>query len=160
VFFAGGAGAGPATLWQQLHRADPHLLLLGSSAMAIPSFASQIGAASASTYLTTPMLAAGQYPPAASRVLADYRRHFGVSGSPYALYGFEAMSVVLAAIRDAGARGDNRQTVIDAFFAMRNRNSVLGRYSVGADGETTLARYGVDRVANGRLVSWHVLSVP
>ena len=160
VFLAGGGGAGTVALWQQLHRADPHLLLLGTSAMAIPSFASQIGPASASTYLTTPMLAAAQYPPTASRVLADYRRHFGVGASPYALYGFEAMSVVLDAIRDAGARGNNRQAVIDAFFAMRDRNSVLGRYSVRADGETTLARYGVDRVVNGHLVWNRVLAVP
>ena len=160
VFLAGGGGAGTVALWQHLHRADPHLLLLGSSAMAIPSFASQIGAASASTYLTTPMLAAAQYPPTASRVLADYRRHFRVGASPYALYGFEAMSVVLDAIRDAGARGNNRQAVINAFFATRDRNSVLGRYSVAADGETTLARYGVDRVVNGRLVWNRVLAVP
>jgi branched-chain amino acid transport system substrate-binding protein len=160
VFFAGGGGAGTAALWQQLHSADPHLLLLGTSAMAIPSFASQLGAASASTYLTTPMLAAAQYPPAAARVLADYRRRFGLDASPYALYGFEAMTVVLDAIRNAGARGNNRQAVIDAFFAMRDRNSVLGRYSVGAEGEATPARYGVDRVANGRLAPWRVLAVP
>ena len=160
VFFAGGAGAGTLALWRQLQRADPHLLLLGTSAIAIPSFASQIGPASASTYLTTPMLATAQYPPAAARVLADYRRHFGAGASPYALYGFEAMSVVLDAIRNAGARGNNRQAVIDAFFAMRDRNSVLGRYSVDAGGETTPARYGVDRVLNGRLVPWRVLAVP
>jgi branched-chain amino acid transport system substrate-binding protein len=160
VFFAGGGGAGTVALWQQLHSADPHLLLLGTSAMALPSLASQIGAASASTYLTTPMLAAAQYPPAAARVLADYRRHFGLNASPYALYGFEAMSAVLAAIRNAGARGNNRQAVIDAFFAMRDRNSVLGRYSVGAEGETTPARYGVDRVVNGRLAPWRVVAVP
>jgi branched-chain amino acid transport system substrate-binding protein len=160
VFFAGSGGAGTVALWQQLHGADPHLLLLGTSAMAIPSFASQIGAASASTYLTTPMLATAQYPPAASRVLADYRRHFGADASPYALYGFEAMNVVLDAIRSAGARGNNRQAVIDAFFAMHDRNSVLGRYSVDPDGETTPARYGVDQVVNGRLVPWRVLAVP
>src|SRR5262249_17329142 len=47
VFFAGSGGAGTVALWQQLHRADPHLLVLGTSAMAIPSFVSQIGAASA-----------------------------------------------------------------------------------------------------------------
>ena len=70
------------------------------------------------------------------------------------------MSVVLDAIRNAGARGNNRQAVIDAFFAMRDRNSVLGRYSVDAGGETTPARYGVDRVVNGRLAPWRVLAVP
>jgi branched-chain amino acid transport system substrate-binding protein len=160
VFFAGDGGAGTVALWQQLHSADPHLLLLGTSAMAIPSLASQLGAASASTYLTTPMLATAQYPPAAARVLADYRRHFGLDASPYALYGFESMSAVLDAIRKAGARGNNRQAVIDAFFATRDRNSVLGRYSVGAEGETSPARYGVDRVVNARLAPWRVLAVP
>ena len=36
VFFAGGAGPGTVALWQALHRADPQLLLLGSSALAVP----------------------------------------------------------------------------------------------------------------------------
>ncbi len=47
----------------------------------------------------------------------------------------------------AGKRGNNRQAVIDAFFATRDRDSVLGRYSIEPDGETTLSSYGVDRVS-------------
>jgi branched-chain amino acid transport system substrate-binding protein len=86
----------------------------------------------------------------ATRVLGDYRRQFGGQPSAYALYGFEAMSVVLDAIRRAGSHGNDRQTVIDRFFATAGRDSVLGRYSMRADGETTLSRYGVDRVVNGR----------
>jgi branched-chain amino acid transport system substrate-binding protein len=150
VFFAGGAGSGTATLWQALHRADPHLLLLGSNTLANTSFTAAIGAAGSQTYLTTPILALGDYPPAAARVLADYRRHFGGGPGASALYGFEAMSVVLDAIRAAGSRGNDRQTVIDRFFATKERDSVLGRYSVQADGETTFSRYGVDRVRDGR----------
>jgi len=144
---------GTIALWRQLHSADPDLLLLGSSSMAGESFTSQIGAAAANTYLTTPVLAPGLYPPAGQRVLRDYRRAFGgAEGGPYALYGYEAMSVVLEAIRSAGARGNDRQTVIDRVFATRNRDSVIGRYSIESDGETTLSRYGVDRVLDGRPV--------
>ena len=120
--------------------------------MVSEAFTSAIGAAAASTYLTTPALALGQYPRAAARMLEDYRRHFGGDPGPYALYGYEAMSVVLAAIRRAGARGNDRQAVIESFFATRNRASVLGSYSIQPDGETTLSRYGVDRVQNGRPV--------
>jgi branched-chain amino acid transport system substrate-binding protein len=80
-------------------------------------------------------------------VLSDYRATFGEEGSAYALYGYEAMTVVLDAIRNSGARGNDRQTVIDRVFATKNRNSVLGRYSVEPDGETTLSQYGVDRVS-------------
>jgi branched-chain amino acid transport system substrate-binding protein len=150
VFFAGGAGAGTVTLWRALHRADPHLLLLGSSAMIGSDFASAIGPAGATTYLTTPVLALNEYPPAAKRVLDDYQRQFGGLPGAYALYGFEAMSVVLDAIGRAAPHGNDRQTVIDRFFATAGRDSVLGRYSMQADGETTLSRYGVDRIVGGR----------
>ncbi len=159
VFFAGGSGAGTVALWKQLHSADPHLLLLGSSTLVNATFTSEIGAAAASTYLTTPMLATDSYPPSAQGVLSDYRRRFGEAGGPYALYGYEAMSVVLDAIRAAGSHGKDRQTVIDRFFATKGRDSVIGRYSIEADGETTLSRYGVDRVVHARPVFYRALSV-
>ncbi len=159
VFFAGGGGAGTVALWRQLHGADPHLKLLGSSAMAENSFASAIGAAGASTYLTTPVLAPAEYPSSAQRVLADYRRHFGGQPGAYALYGYEAMSVVLESIRRAAARGNDRQAVIDQFFATRDRDSALGRYSMQDDGEPTFSLYGVNRIANGRLVHDRAIDV-
>ncbi len=152
VFFAGGPQPGAAALWRALHRADPGLLLLGENALISPEFTGAIGAAASQTYLTTPILPLSDYPPASARVLADYRRHFGGEPGPYALYGYEAMSVVLDAIRRAGEHGNDRQSVIDRFFDTTDRNSVLGRYSVLASGETTLARYGVDRVSHGRAV--------
>jgi branched-chain amino acid transport system substrate-binding protein len=69
------------------------------------------------------------------------------------------MTVVLDAVRNSGARGNDRQTVIDRVFATRNRSSVIGRYSVEADGETTLSRYAVDRVGAGRAVFLRALTV-
>ncbi len=153
VFFAGGDGPGPVALWQALHSADPHLLLLGSSSMASEEFTSQIGAAASTTYVTTPILPESFYPRSARRVLSDYRRQFGGEATPYVLYGYEAMSVVLDSIRRAREHGNDRVAVIDRYFATRNRDSVLGRYSVQPNGDTTLSRFGVDRVSGGgRLV--------
>ncbi len=159
VFFAGGTGTGTVALWKQLHSADSRLLLLGSSDMVNSSFTAEIGAAAASTYLTTPILPVDLYPHAAVSVLAEYRLRFGSEGDADALYGYEAMSVALAAIRNAGLRGNDRQTVVDRFFAIKHRESVLGRYSIEPDGETTLARYGVDRVLDGQAVFYKVLNV-
>jgi branched-chain amino acid transport system substrate-binding protein len=159
VFFAGGGKAGTVALWRALHGADPRLLLLGSSAMASESFTSQIGSAASTTYLSTPILPTDLYPASAQRVLRDYRKSFGGDPGPYALCGYEAMSVVLAAIRSAGTRGNDRQAVIDRFFATRRRDSVLGRYSMQANGETTLSRYGVDRVRGGRPVFYRAIEV-
>ena len=158
VLFAGGGGPGTVALWRELHSADPHLLLLGTSSMLSEAFTSALGDAAAETYLTSPLLAPALYPPLAGRVLSEYRRSFAGEAGPYALYGYEAMSVVLAAIRRAGSRGNDRQAVIDQFFATSNRDSVLGRYSMQPDGETTLTRYGVDRVRGGRAVFDHTIS--
>jgi branched-chain amino acid transport system substrate-binding protein len=159
VFFAGGTQTGTAALWRALHRAEPKLLLLGTSALEEPTFTGAIGAAGSQTYLTTPILPLADYPPPAARVLADYRRRFGGRPGPYALYGYEAMSVVLDAIRRAADRGNDRQTVIDRFFQTKDRHSVLGTYSVLASGETTLSRYGVDRVSDGRAVFYRAFDV-
>ncbi|MFI5004974.1 MAG: branched-chain amino acid ABC transporter substrate-binding protein [Solirubrobacterales bacterium] len=159
VFFAGRGGAGAASLWRQLHAADARLLLLGSSTMTDKSFTTGIGAAAVSTYLTTPVLATGLYPRSATPVLEDYRRRFGGEGGAYALYGYEAMRVVLDAIRQAGSHGNERQAVIGRFFAVKNRDSVLGRYSIEANGDTTLARYGVDRVVNGEATFYRAIVV-
>jgi branched-chain amino acid transport system substrate-binding protein len=62
------------------------------------------------------------------------------------------MSAVLDAIRRAGSHGNNRPDVIRSFMATRDRSSVIGRYSIEPDGETTLKSYGVERVAGGRPV--------
>jgi branched-chain amino acid transport system substrate-binding protein len=159
VFLAGSEGPGTVALWRDLYRAEPNLLLLGSSSMDSESFTAQIGAAGANTYLTTPVLPVRLYPPAAQGVLRHYRSVFGAEGGPYALYGYEAMTLVLDAVRSAGARGNDRQTVIDSVFATRNRNSVIGRYSVRSDGETTLSQYGVDRVSGGRPVFLRALPI-
>jgi branched-chain amino acid transport system substrate-binding protein len=157
LFFAGGGESGAAALWRQLHAADPSLVLLGSSTMVNETFTSAIGAAAASTYLTTPALSESGYPSQAASMLGDYRRQFGAEGGPYALYGYEAMSVVLEAIRRAGARGNDRTAVIRSFFATRERHSVLGTYSILPNGETTLSRYAVDRVRHGKPVFYRAI---
>jgi branched-chain amino acid transport system substrate-binding protein len=159
VFLAGGPGPGMVALWKQLHAANPRLLLLGSSAMASDAFTSQLGAAAGSTYLTTPVLPLAMYPPSAQRVVSDYRRTFGSDAGPYALYGYEAMNAVLDAIRAAGARGNERQAVMDRFFAAGHADSVLGPYTIRADGETTSSRYAVDRVQGGRPSFYRALEV-
>jgi branched-chain amino acid transport system substrate-binding protein len=157
VFLAGLAGTGAAALWRELHHADPHLLLLGSSDLVGEPFTAHIGSAAADTYLTTPTLAISQYPPAAQRVLGAYRRTFGVQGGAEALYGYEAMTLVLDAIRAAGEHGNDRQTVIDSVLSTRDHDSVIGEYSIGADGESTISRYGVDRVQAGHPVFYRAI---
>lgn len=157
VFFSGGTGPGAVKLWRQLHAANPDLWLLGSNSMVNAAFTKQIGGAGASTLLTTPIVAAHLYPASAQHLFAVYRARFGEAPSPYALYGFETMNVVLLAIRRAGDHGNDRASVIREFFATRNRDSVLGPYSIEPSGDSTLSLYGVDSVSGGRPVFYRAL---
>jgi len=159
VFFSGGTSPGVIALWQQLHAADPHLLLLGPNTMLNSAFAARIGSAGESTYITTPILPGDAYPASAQHLFADYRSRFHEVPTPEALYGYEAMSVVLQAIRDAGSHGNDKQAVIDRFFQTQNRDSVLGRYSIQPSGDSTLSRYAADRVLAGQLVFWRTFEV-
>lgn len=160
VFFAGGTTPETVALWQQLHSADPRLWLLGPSTMVNATFTTAIGAGPAArTLLTTPVLPVSRYPALARPVLAAYRRRFGEQPEAYALFGYAAMNLTLDSIRRAGAHGNDRQAVIHALFSARERDSVIGRYAIEPDGETTLASYGVDRVSAGKPVFWRELNI-
>jgi len=62
------------------------------------------------------------------------------------------MKVALQAIQNAGDKGNDRQAVIDAFFQIKDRDSVLGKYSIDENGDTTLSDYGGNRIEKGALV--------
>ena len=64
----------------------------------------------------------------------QFRAAFGRAPAPEALLSYEATQAVLASIRAAGAKGNDRAAVIRAFFAIRNRKSVLGTYSIDRSG--------------------------
>lgn len=66
----------------------------------------------------------------------------------FAAYGYEAMAVVLDAIDRAGDPLD-RGSVVEAFFATADRESVLGTYSIDEVGDTTLDRVGAYRAQAG-----------
>jgi branched-chain amino acid transport system substrate-binding protein len=156
VFLSATATVEAARLARQLYGAA-HVSLLASSTMGNTVFTSNLGAAEGATLLGSPVLAQRLYPPSAQRVLSQYSHRFGASPEPYVLYGYEAMSVTLAAIRTAGARGDDRKAVIESFFATHDRPSVLGVYSVLPSGETSLSSYAIDRVVKGEPVFWRSL---
>ncbi|CAB4346027.1 unannotated protein [freshwater metagenome] len=81
-----------------------------------------------------------------------YRAQFGTDPGVPGLYGYEAMAAVLGAIRRSGSAGNNRLRVIAALNATARRDSVLGSYSIGPDGDSTLNSFTVSRVVGGQLV--------
>jgi ABC-type branched-subunit amino acid transport system substrate-binding protein len=64
-----------------------------------------------------------------------YRSQFGAEPDVHALYGYEAMNVVLDAIQRAGST--DRARVRDAVFSTTNYDGVLGTWSLTSTGDTT-----------------------
>jgi branched-chain amino acid transport system substrate-binding protein len=91
-----------------------------------------------------------QLPPAGQRFLRAFRERYQRDPGRYAAYGYEAMAVVVDAIRRAGESGDDRDAVMAAFFDTSDRHSTLGTYSIDEVGNTTLGRLAGYRVVRGK----------
>src|SRR5205807_9007209 len=70
--------------------------------------------------------------------------------SDLAAFGYEAMRVVLASLRRAGRRANDRRRVIDEVFGLRRSDSIVGPYSIGPEGDATLRSFGAYRVSRDR----------
>jgi branched-chain amino acid transport system substrate-binding protein len=143
----------PVSLLTAIHRANPEVKLFGTSELAQSSIVGQLApSVQRVTYLTSPALDPKLYPPAGQDFFSAYREQFGKEAEPLAIFGYEAMKLTLLAIQNAGDRGNDHQSVIDAVFKIKDHDSPMGRYSIDGNGDTTLSDYGAYRVERGKLV--------
>jgi branched-chain amino acid transport system substrate-binding protein len=153
MFFGGILQNKGAQVFKDVHAANPNMKLFGPDGVADSAFTTKLGSdVEKMTYITNPTLDPKLYPPAAQDFFAKFKEKYGKDPEPYAIYGYEAMKVALLAIQNAGDKGNDRQAVIDAFYKIKDRDSVLGKYSIDENGDTTLSDYGSDRVEGGKLV--------
>ncbi len=94
------------------------------------------------------------FPAEGKKFFADYSAEYNVPRpNPYAIYGYEAMDLILDSIEAVGDKGGDRQAVIDQVLEnTKGRESVLGTYDIDENGDTTLTDYGLYRIEDGKLV--------
>jgi branched-chain amino acid transport system substrate-binding protein len=149
-----GEGGG-ADLYYYAGEADgftrilPPRPVIGSDALIDPTFLRSESSFADRLYLTSPFLAPSLLPPEGQRFVRAYRQRFGHPAPPAAAYGYEAMALLLDAIRRAGGNGDSRAAVTDEVLSTRDRRSVLGTYSIDGNGDTTLDAVSGYRVSDG-----------
>jgi branched-chain amino acid transport system substrate-binding protein len=97
---------------------------------------------------TVATLAPDQYPPQGRQFFKQYAQKYGDQHpDPYAIYGYEAMNLALDAIKRSGT--GSKPDILKALYQTKDRQSVLGTYSIDQNGDTTLTDYGVYNVKGG-----------
>lgn len=158
VFLAAAPDVSTQALWIALHATLPSLRLFAPSTLATASFLAATAPAAGVTYVTSPILPLSQYPASARGVLRAYQKAFGTPPTALSLYGYEAMSSVLAAIGRARDPA-NRLDVLGAYLSLDWRNSVIGRYRIEPGGDTSLTRFAGYRVGSrGQLIELRLLN--
>jgi branched-chain amino acid transport system substrate-binding protein len=102
------------------------------------------------TKCTVATLPPDEYPAAGQQFFDAFTQKYGKDQpDPYAIYGYEAMSLALDAIKRSGT--GEKADVLKALFATKDRQSVLGTYSIDPNGDTSLTEMALDTVEDGKL---------
>ena len=157
-FFYGGVTANNGVqVFKDVAAALPDAKLFGPDGVAEESFADpKEGGVPASVakriLVTVATLSPDEYPEAGKKFFADFEKEYQEANpSPYAIYGYESAALILDAIERAGDQGNDRAAVLEALFSTKDRESVLGTYSIDPNGDTTLTDYGIFVVKDGEL---------
>jgi len=154
VFFGGGDESSAPRLWADLHDAVPNARLMATNDLLTPSFYRNLGGGERQTYIASAAQDPSQLPsPKGQRFVRDYRREFGGRPDPLAAYGYTSMALLLDSIKRAGSAGRDRERVIRELFDTSDYDSVVGKFSIDDNGDTSLKQLSGYRVRDGRLVA-------
>jgi branched-chain amino acid transport system substrate-binding protein len=155
--FSGITANGAVQLYKDVAAALPDAKLYGPDGVAESGFSDPaeggIPADVASRVkVTVATLSPDEYPPEGQKFFEDFEAEYGEPNpDPYAIYGYEAMDLVLDTCEELGPDCTDRQALIDALFQTKGRESVLGTYDIDENGDTTLTDYGVYTIKGGEL---------
>jgi branched-chain amino acid transport system substrate-binding protein len=155
--FSGITANGAVQLYKDVAAALPNAKLYGPDGVAESGFSDPaeggIPADVASRVkVTVATLSPDEYPPEGQKFFDDFEAEYGEPNpDPYAIYGYEAMRLVLDTCEQLGPDCTDKQAMIEALFNTKGRESVLGTYDIDENGDTTLTDYGVYTIEGGEL---------
>jgi branched-chain amino acid transport system substrate-binding protein len=151
AFYGGSSPVAAARFFQSAAGSNPLLKLFAPSALADPAIVGRL-AGSSHLYLSAPGFLKQDLTPSGGQFVSQFTSAYGRAPVPQAIFGYEAMSAVLAVLRNAGTAANNRSTVVSDFLSLKNRQSALGTYSMSSSGDTSIAPFVFSRVQQGKLV--------
>jgi branched-chain amino acid transport system substrate-binding protein len=155
--FSGITANGAVQLFKDVHAAMPDISLYGPDGVAESGFSDPKEGGipadvQAKTKVTVATLSPDEYPPSGKKFFSDFEAKYNEPNpDPYAIYGYEAMKLVLDTCKKLGSDCSDKQAMIDALFQTKARESVLGTYDIDENGDTTITDYGVYTIKGGEL---------
>jgi branched-chain amino acid transport system substrate-binding protein len=153
VFYGGSAGSVATKALDQAAAASPSAKLFGPSGLYDDTFVAGLSAAAQSNlYVSSPGFLTKDLTPGGKQFVSRFQSTYGHGPAPQAIFGYEAMSAVIAVLTKAGALANNRAEVVSEFRTLHDRSSpVLGTYSISG-GDTNIAPFIFARPEGGKLV--------
>jgi branched-chain amino acid transport system substrate-binding protein len=155
--FSGITANGAVQLYKDVSAAVPNAKLYGPDGVAESGFSDPAEGGippevQTKTKVSVATLSPDEYPPEGRRFFQQFEKKYGdATPDPYAIYGYEAMDLILDTCKKLGADCSDRQAMIDALFQTKGRQSVLGTYDIDENGDTTITDYGIYTIKNGEL---------
>lgn len=161
-----GANSSPAakSFIKAFTQSNPEALIFLPDGLSERPLLRALGDAELRTYVTNFVLPVSYYGPRGVRFVDRFRSRYRRDPSPFALYGFEAMSLVLDAI-EAMPSGNGlgllgqRRFVARRILSTQDRAAAIGSYSVTPTGDVDTGLYGAFRVEDGRLVRGRAVTI-
>ena len=153
--FSGITANGAVQIFKDFEAALPDAKLYGPDGVAESGFSDPKeggipAAVQRKTKVTVATLDPESYPPEGQEFFTQFEQKYGdKTPDPYAIYGYEAARLALDAIERAGST--DKAEILKAIFETKDRQSVLGTYSIDENGDTTLTDYGVYSIDGGEL---------
>jgi branched-chain amino acid transport system substrate-binding protein len=155
--FSGITANGAVQLFKDVAAALPDAKLYGPDGVAESGFSDPAEGGipenvASRVKVSVATLSPDEYPPDGRKFFSDFEKKYGEKNpDPYAIYGYEAMDLVLDKCEELGDKCSDKQAMIDALFDTKGRESVLGTYDIDENGDTTLTDYGIYSIKGGEL---------
>lgn len=160
MFYGAKSDSAAARAFASAAQANPAVKLFGPSALDDAAFVSMLSTAPRNLYISSAgFTRASLLPLAKKEFTAPFEAAYGHAPAPQAIFGYEAMSALIAVLKEAGSSANDRSTIVRDFLSIKNRSSVLGTYSINGSGDTNLGPFVFSRLESAKLVPFKFLQV-
>lgn len=136
VIFYSGSSRPAAELVSKVRAAGIKAEFLSGGSIQDDTFRQVAGAAGEGAYSSNSGIAAAGLSARGATFLKEYRDKYGDTVQSNTIYGYDAMSAGLAAVKQAGKK--DRSAILTAVAGLKNFMGVTGRWSFDQNGDTSL----------------------